>query len=37
MFGKIRVLLSAGTMAGLLTLLSVASALAGDGVGPLPR
>jgi hypothetical protein len=34
---KLRVLLSAGTIAGLMTLLSVASALAGDGQGPLPK
>ncbi len=34
---KLRVLLSAGTIAGLMTLLSDASALAGDGQGPLPK
>jgi hypothetical protein len=34
---KLRILLSAGTIAGLMTLLSVASALAGDSVPPLPK
>jgi hypothetical protein len=34
---KLRVFLSAGTIATLMTLLSVVSALAGDGVPPLPK
>jgi hypothetical protein len=33
----VRVFLSAGTIATLLTLVSVVSALAGDNTGPLPR
>jgi hypothetical protein len=37
MVRNIRVLLSAGTIAGLMTLLTVASALAGDGLPPLPK
>jgi hypothetical protein len=34
---KLRVFLSAGTIATLMTLLSVVSALAGDNTGPLPK
>lgn len=34
---KLRMFLSAGTIATVLTLLSVVSALAGDITGPLPK
>jgi hypothetical protein len=37
MVRKFRVFVSAGTIASLLTLLSVAVALAGDNTGPLPK
>jgi len=37
MVPKFRVLVSAGSIAALMTLLSVASALAGDILGPVPK
>jgi hypothetical protein len=37
MVRKFRVLLSAATLASLLSVVSVVSALAGDGQGPMPR
>ena len=37
MVQKLRILVSAGTIASLLTLISVVSALAGDGQGPWPK
>ena len=37
MVRKFRVFLSAGSIATLMTLLSVVSALAGDTGGPLPK